>query len=210
MQPKIIAVDFDGTLCENEWPGIGKPIERNIQRVKAWQAAGAKLILWTNRVTERLSEAVDWCADHGIVFDAVNENLPEILDAFGTDCRKIYADVYFDDRAVNPERGSEPDEDFMTIMICSVRYAIGRRTYITSIVPKYVAKHVRELDDKALYVLHKDIVEHGRPTCKQHPQCDARGLYPDSYGDPCDYRSWMELLDAVEAEMNRRAKEAGI
>ena len=101
MQPKIIAVDFDGTLCENEWPGIGKPIERNIQRVKAWQAAGAKLILWTNRVTERLSEAVDWCADHGIVFDAVNENLPEILDAFGTDCRKIYADVYFDDRAVN-------------------------------------------------------------------------------------------------------------
>lgn len=101
MQPKIIAVDFDGTLCENEWPGIGKPIERNIQRVKAWQAAGAKLILWTNRVTERLSEAVDWCADHGIVFNAVNENLPEILDAFGTDCRKIYADVYFDDRAVN-------------------------------------------------------------------------------------------------------------
>lgn len=101
MQPKIIAVDFDGTLCENEWPGIGKPIERNIQRVKAWRAAGAKLILWTNRVTERLSEAVYWCDDHGIVFDAVNENLPEILDAFGTDCRKIYADVYFDDRAVN-------------------------------------------------------------------------------------------------------------
>lgn len=23
--PYIIAVDFDGTLCENAWPGIGAP-----------------------------------------------------------------------------------------------------------------------------------------------------------------------------------------
>lgn len=25
---KIYAVDFDGTLCENAWPEIGKPICR--------------------------------------------------------------------------------------------------------------------------------------------------------------------------------------
>ena len=24
-KPTIIAVDFDGTLCENDWPNIGKP-----------------------------------------------------------------------------------------------------------------------------------------------------------------------------------------
>ena len=47
---KIIAVDFDGTLVENKWPEIGAPIEKNIAKVKAEQEAGAKIILWTNRV----------------------------------------------------------------------------------------------------------------------------------------------------------------
>ena len=30
MNSKIIAVDFDGTLCENKWPDIGKPNEKII------------------------------------------------------------------------------------------------------------------------------------------------------------------------------------
>ena len=41
-----------------------------------------------------------FCKEHGIHLDAVNENLPEIVKAFGTDCRKIFANEYWDDRAV--------------------------------------------------------------------------------------------------------------
>ena len=37
----------------------------------------------------------------GLKFDAVNENLPEIVEGFGGDSRKIYADVYIDDRNCN-------------------------------------------------------------------------------------------------------------
>ena len=33
--PKIIAVDFDGTLFENAWPDVGAPIEKNINKLKA-------------------------------------------------------------------------------------------------------------------------------------------------------------------------------
>ena len=44
-----------------------------------------------------------WCKEHGIIFDAVNENLPEIVKAFGGDCRKIYADEYIDDKNVLPD-----------------------------------------------------------------------------------------------------------
>lgn len=55
---KIIAVDFDGTLVENKWPEIGAPIEKNIAKVKAEQEAGAKIILWTNRVGEPLEKAL--------------------------------------------------------------------------------------------------------------------------------------------------------
>ena len=83
MKNKIIAVDFDGTLCVNKCPEIGDPNEELIAYLKKRQANGEKLILWTNRVDDRLDEAVKWCAEHGLVFDAVNDNLPEIVESFG-------------------------------------------------------------------------------------------------------------------------------
>lgn len=97
---KIIAVDFDGTLFTNAWPNIGEPIEGTINAVKAEQAAGSKIILWTNRIGDKLQEAVDACKKQGIEFDAVNDNLPEIVEEFGVNCRKIFANEYWDDRAV--------------------------------------------------------------------------------------------------------------
>jgi hypothetical protein len=57
------------------------------------------MIMWTCRVDDRLKEAVSWCATQGLWFDYVNENPPEQTVYFGTDPRKIYADVYIDDRA---------------------------------------------------------------------------------------------------------------
>jgi len=97
---KIIAVDFDGTLCENQWPEIGPPNDEVIRYILEEQKLGAKLILWTNRSSVELLAARRWSEEHGIVFDAVNENLPEIIEAFGgRDTRKVYADEYIDDRA---------------------------------------------------------------------------------------------------------------
>lgn len=97
---KIIAVDFDGCLVINKWPEVGAPIEKNINKLKAEQADGAKVILWTNRVGEALEKALEFCKEQGIHLDAVNENLPEIVEAFGGDCRKIFANEYWDDRVV--------------------------------------------------------------------------------------------------------------
>ena len=98
----IIAVDFDGTLCESAWPEIGEAREAVIETVKIAQAAGARLILWTSRTGGRLAEAVAWCAARGLIFDAVNANLPETLERYGGDSRKITADIYLDDRATLP------------------------------------------------------------------------------------------------------------
>lgn len=88
------------TLFENAWPDVGAPIEKNINKLKAEQADGAKVILWTNCVGGALDKAVNFCKEHGIHLDAVNENLPEIVQGFGTDCRKIFANEYWDDHAV--------------------------------------------------------------------------------------------------------------
>lgn len=101
-QPYIIAIDFDGTLCNDCWPEIGPPHEAIIARAKRRQAQGTKLILWTCRVGQRLDEAVEWCAARGLHFDAVNANLPEIITAYSGDSRKITADEYWDDRGVRP------------------------------------------------------------------------------------------------------------
>lgn len=103
MKTKIIAVDFDGTLCQNAWPEIGEPIKPVIDHIKYAQFTGAKIILWTCRTGEKLEAAVAWCRDHRLIFDAVNENLPEIVKAFGGDCRKIYADEYIDDKNTLPD-----------------------------------------------------------------------------------------------------------
>lgn len=97
MKQNIIAVDFDGTLCENKWPEIGMPNEELIEYLKRRQTNGEKLILWTSRNEEQTKDAVEWCKDHGLVFDAVNDNLPEIVEAFGGNCRKIFANEYIDD-----------------------------------------------------------------------------------------------------------------
>lgn len=99
---KIYAVDFDGTLCENEWPNIGKPNHVLIQALFELRVEGNKLILWTCRTGDRLEEALAWCKTQGLEFDAVNENLPEMVGQFGSESRKVFADVYVDDKAIVP------------------------------------------------------------------------------------------------------------
>lgn len=97
-RPTIIAVDFDGTLCKNRWPRIGTANQPIIDWLIIEKRKGALLILWTMREGDRLSEAVDWCRERGLTFDAVNDNVEAIKQAFGNNPRKVYADIYVDDR----------------------------------------------------------------------------------------------------------------
>ena len=39
----------------------------------------------------------------GLEFDAVNENLQMMIDKYGSDSRKVYADCYIDDRNKDAE-----------------------------------------------------------------------------------------------------------
>lgn len=101
---RIIAVDFDGTLCADRYPQMGAPNLELIRLLKELQKEGCLLVLWTCRCGRELERAVNWCREFGLVFDKVNENTDEILEKYGSDSRKIYADVYIDDKACFPLR----------------------------------------------------------------------------------------------------------
>lgn len=98
----VIAVDFDGTLCSANYPEIGNANHGLIEKLKELQHDGNQLILWTCRAGERLNEAVYWCKMQGLVFDAINDNVPEMIEIWGNDSRKITADIYIDDRSEKP------------------------------------------------------------------------------------------------------------
>jgi hydroxymethylpyrimidine pyrophosphatase-like HAD family hydrolase len=88
-----IAVDFDGTIVEHQYPEIGK------ETLKELEKSGANLILWTFRTGKELDDAVEYCRKNGIEFYAVNKNYPEeIFDE--TISRKINADIFIDDKNV--------------------------------------------------------------------------------------------------------------
>lgn len=105
---EIFAVDFDGTLCENRWPEIGSPNKELIRYLIHKRENGTKLILWTCRNEEQTQKAVEWCKQYGLEFDAVNDNLPELVEKFGNNTRKICATCYIDDNAGDREKYGIP------------------------------------------------------------------------------------------------------
>lgn len=94
-----IAVDFDGTIVDHEYPKIGKTKLFAFETLKALQKRGDTLILWTFRTGKELQEAIDFCKQNGVEFYAANKNYPEeVFD--DSISRKIEADVFIDDRNV--------------------------------------------------------------------------------------------------------------
>jgi hypothetical protein len=92
-----IAIDFDGTIVEHEYPAIGREKLFAFRTMRELDSMGARLILWTFRTGNELDEAVEFCRQNGVEFYAVNKNYPEeVIDE--TVSRKIDADIYIDDK----------------------------------------------------------------------------------------------------------------
>lgn len=97
MNSYIIAIDFDGTCVEHEYPSVGMDIEGAVETLRALNNKGHRLILFTMRSGEKLEKAIKWFKDRDIELWAVNEN-PEQKQ--WTESPKVFADVYIDDAAL--------------------------------------------------------------------------------------------------------------
>ena len=93
----IIAIDFDGTCVEHDYPAVGLEVEGAVETLRALNKRGHRLILFTMRSGEKLEAAERWFRDRKIELWAVNEN-PE--QRSWTASPKVYADYYIDDSAL--------------------------------------------------------------------------------------------------------------
>lgn len=110
-----IAIDFDGTIADHRFPDIGMEVPGAFEWIKKFQAAGAKIILYTMRSNvadgNYLTEAINYCKCRGVEFWAHNHNPNQ---AGWTISPKVYANIYIDDAAFNcplkqnPRMGGRP------------------------------------------------------------------------------------------------------
>ncbi len=103
-----IAVDFDGTIVEHEYPKIGRELPFATATLRKLIEERHQLVLWTVRRGKLLQEAVDWCKERGIEFYAVNKNFPEEEVENEKGYCKIDAELFIDDRNLGglPDWGS--------------------------------------------------------------------------------------------------------
>ena len=92
-----IAVDFDGTCVEHNYPAIGMEVEGAVDVLRAINKRGHRIILYTMRSGEKLDAAVKWFSDRKIDLWAINRN-PEQSE--WTTSPKVFADYYIDDSAL--------------------------------------------------------------------------------------------------------------
>ncbi len=96
----IIAIDFDGTLHWGQYPNIGIIAQGAVENIMKLRRDGHYIIIWTCRTGDLLTEAINWLCEWGIPYNRINDNHPSNKVEFGGNTRKIYADVYIDDKQI--------------------------------------------------------------------------------------------------------------
>jgi hypothetical protein len=107
--PKIVAVDFDGTLVKGAtFPDIGDLNQLLYEELTNGEYKDYRKILLTNRSGSTLADAINWCEEHNLHFDAVNDNIEEVKDALcGGPIMKPWFTVLIDDKAMSIDEFEE-------------------------------------------------------------------------------------------------------
>lgn len=96
----IIAVDFDKTLHLGEFPAIGIQVPNAKKVMQQLKRDGHYLIIWTCREGIDLTNAVNWLLENEIPFSRINDHKPHTAEQYGYVARKVYADIYIDDKQI--------------------------------------------------------------------------------------------------------------
>lgn len=81
-------------------------------------------------------------------------------------------------------------QDFGTICVCALRYAMGRETYMPSLVRDFVRPLLPKLDRKTLVVMAQD--------------CEFQARYGNYGHERIDKPGWIRWKQEVNEELERR------
>ena len=81
------------------------------------------------------------------------------------------------------------DPDFRLILLSAMRYAMGRKTHMPSVIADYIKRHLQLLDDKFLTLAADDIQRYLEDYAEHEANSDL----------------WQNLLDALETEQRDQA-----
>lgn len=153
-----IAIDFDGTIVQDVYPGIGKFKRGAIDSINELYDAGHTIIINTCRVGVPACSALKALIDNNVKFDFFNENSISLINKFQGDCRKISADIYIDNKnlsetiinwddimmRINKHLHSRP------IIFCVVgKSGSGKTAIVDYIEEEYNIKMIRSYTDRA-------------------------------------------------------------
>lgn len=96
----IIAIDFDGTIVRSEYPVIIEEMPHAGEIMRSLKKRGHYIILWTCRTGDSLLEAINWLLLNNIIIDRINDHNPDNASLYDNSGKKIYADLYIDDKQV--------------------------------------------------------------------------------------------------------------
>ena len=118
---EVIAIDVDA-----RYPAEYKRIVKYAAEKKR---RGAKVIFWTSLPNNEIRRrTIEWCNLQGLYFDAVNENLPEVVEKLGYAPVKIWATQYIDNRNVFVcDENTGLDKDILMVDKEMIEYMIINR-----------------------------------------------------------------------------------
>lgn len=90
----IIACDYDDTI--SPWKMQNQDFGRVFEVLKFAKETGAYVVIFTACKPERYTEITDYCLQNGLEIDGINKTPIDL--PYGND-KKIYANVFIDDRA---------------------------------------------------------------------------------------------------------------
>lgn len=95
---KVLAIDFDDTIAVQGYPECGKLIKGAKKVINKLYDEGHHIIIWTCRMEEPAAKAIEFLKKNGIKYHTFNDHAAYIKEHYGNDTRKIFADVYIDDK----------------------------------------------------------------------------------------------------------------
>lgn len=98
----ILAIDFDLTICMSDYPKLGNERFNAGYTIRKLVEEGYGVVINTCREGLHLASAIEWLHEHNIPYHYINCNFPHLIEKYGADCRKISADMYIDDKGVEP------------------------------------------------------------------------------------------------------------